>query len=560
MQYDIMDRRSYLRTLGGASVLGVGSGVASAGGHGKVGERVVTESGPVEGVYDDGVFAYKGIPYAKQPVGDRRFRPPQTPAPSWDEPLDGSEWGPRAPQPLLLSEFSGIGGTRFVGREDGCLNLNVWTPRGTDEGEKPVMFWIHGGAYNFRSNRFPGQALADFGDVVVVATNYRLNALGFFAHPELTVAQPSAPTNFGYLDIRAALEWVQRNVAAFGGDPNDVTIFGESAGGHAVLTLMTDSDASGLFHRAISESGLINAPLFPLAQLEQRGANASGKLDCSGADTLLCLRDATPLELAKAYGATSGLAGGQPPDGLPGVVAPQLIFGVDGQVVEEHPAVRFANGQFHDAPLLLGSNADGYQFFVALPGSEAPTSAAEYRALIDQRYGQFADRIGQYYPPEQYDSIEAAFVDLITHETFLCSDYRVGRNVTEHGGTAYRYVFDDTPTIPTTALFVSDPGAYHTAELSYVWGDTVTQQGLPTGILGPSDYKLRYWVQSYWTNFAKRGDPNGRGWFAPPKWPAVDDQETRVRLQAHDVPVERGTEPGCEAFVDVYEYVHSQGY
>lgn len=550
-----MDRRTYLRTLGGASALGAGSiGVAA----GSVDEYVETERGPVEGEPDGDVIAYKGIPYAAQPVGERRFRPPERPAPAWGDELDGSEYGPRAPQPLLATNFVGLDATTFVGEEDGCLNLNVWAPEGADEGEKAVMFWIHGGAYIFGSNRFPGGELAEDGDVVVVAPNYRLNALGFFAHPAVTAENPDAPTNVGYLDIRAALEWVQQNVARFGGDPDNVTVFGESAGGHAVLTLLTDPDAEGLFHRAISQSGPINEPLYSLSELESRGEDAAAELSCGGSDALACLREADPSDLASAYGVAQSFAGmGDPSDG-PRVLRPGLVFGVDGEVVESHPATRIAEGEFHDVPVLLGGNAEEYQFFLAFTGDAAPESASAYRQRVRAEYGQFADDVLEQYPASDYDSIEEAYVDLFTDDLFLCSDYKVAREIEQHGGTAYRYVFDDKPTVPVT-LTVEDPGAYHTAELSYVFGQTVTQQGLPTGILGPQDYRLRHRMQTYWTNFAKRGDPNGSGWFAPPEWPAVGDDLTRVRLQARSVDPESGVEPECELFAEIYEYVRSEG-
>ncbi|SEN84749.1 para-nitrobenzyl esterase [Halorientalis persicus] len=551
-----MDRRTYLGALGGASVFGAGSGIGSANATWWFSDpEVEIESGTVEGDEEGDVNAFRGIPYAHQPVGERRFRPPETPAPSWDGTRGAHDYGPRAPQPILATGFLGLDVGKFVGSEDGCLNLNVWAPADADPGEKPVMYWIHGGAYNFGSNRFPGGALAEAGDVVVVAVNYRLNALGFFAHPEVTAASPSAPTNFGYLDIRAGLEWVQRNVAAFGGDPDNVTIFGESAGGHAVLTLLTDPEAKGLFHRAISQSGPINDPLYPLAELEDRGTEAARELDCASGDTLACLRDAKPAELAEAYGVAGALASEATDGGTPRVELPGLIFGVDGEVVRAHPATLIEDGEFHDVPVLLGGNAEEYQFFLEFADDTVPESEAAYRDRLQRVYGDFGDRVVDAYPVSDYDSIEAAYIDVNTDDFFLCSDVAVTDAITRQGGTAYRYLFDDTPTIPVT-LLSDDPGAYHTAELAYVFGETVTQQGLPTGIIGPGDWVLRDRMQGYWTNFAASGDPNGDGL---PEWREATRNQRRVRLQEDSVTVETGTSDGCAVMQDIYSYLRSTG-
>ncbi|WP_335998587.1 carboxylesterase/lipase family protein [Halorientalis halophila] len=555
-----MDRRRYLRALGGASALGAGSGIGSANtGWWFSGPEVETESGTVEGEDEGDYHAFRGVPYAHQPVGERRFRPPETPAPSWEGTRDATDFGPLAPQPVLATSFLGVDVGKFVGEEDGCLNCNVWAPADADPGEKPVMFWIHGGAFNFGSNRFPGGNLAATGDVVVVAVNYRLNALGFFAHPEITAENPSAPANAGYLDVRAGLEWVQRNVEAFGGDPDNVTIFGESAGGHAVLTLLTDPETEGLFHRAISQSGPITDPLYSLSELEARGAEAAEELGCADGDALACLREQDPESLAEAYGVSGALAvGGDPDPDLPGVAQPGLVFGVDGEVVPEHPATRIANGDFHDVPVIAGGNADEYQFFLEFAGDTVPESATAYDDWLDAAYGRFADRVRDAYPADAYDSLETAYVDLLSDEFFLCSDAAVVDAVRDHGGTAYRYVFDDTPTIPVT-LLSEDPGAYHTAELSYVFGQTVTQQGLPTGIMGPGDWKLRDRMQAYWSNFAESGDPNGSSGSDLPAWPAVDEDHTKVRLREKTVAVETGTRAGCAVFRDVYDYLRSIG-
>ncbi|AQL41487.1 hypothetical protein BV210_01600 [Halorientalis sp. IM1011] len=547
-----MDRRTYLGALGGASVFGAGSGVGSANATWWFsGPTVETESGTVEGYEDDGIEVFEGIPYAHQPVGERRFRPPETPAPSWDGTRDATEFGPRAPQPLLLTTLIDSVG-EFVGEEDGCLNLNVWAPEDAEPGDKPVMYWIHGGGYNFGSNRFPGGALAEAGDVVVVAVNYRLNALGFFAHPEISAENPSTPTNFGYLDIRAGLEWVQRNVEGFGGDPDNVTIFGESAGGHAVLTLLTDPEAEGLFHRAISQSGPINEPLYSLSELETRGTEAAAELDC-GDDTLACLRDTDPETLAEAYGVAGAIASGATSGQTPPVEQPALIIGVDGEVVRDHPATSIENGEFHDVPVLLGGNAEEYQFFLEFTDDTVPESEAAYRDRLQRIYGDFGDRLVDAYPVSDYDSIEAAYIDVNTDDFFLCSDVAVTDAITSQGGTAYRYVFDDTPTIPVT-LLSEDPGAYHTAELSYVFGATVTQQKLPTGINGPGDWELRDRMQGYWSNFAATGDPNGG---SLPEWPAANQNQRRVRLQEESVTVETGTGDGCPVFRDVYDRLRS---
>lgn len=546
-----MHRRRFLQALGGATAVGAaGTGKAKAWwwDSGTSSPEVTTESGRVEGTNVGSTDVYKGIPYAKQPVGDRRWRPPETPAPDWDGTLDATEYAPIAPQPNLITSAAGsllgIDFTVVAGREDGCLNLNVWAPQNADPGEKPVMVWIHGGGYEIGSNRYNSQQLSQRGDVVVVTVNYRLGPLGFYTHPELLDEDPRN-VNQGYQDMIAALEWVQRNIREFGGDPNNVTIFGESAGGNAVLTLMTDPDTEGLFHRVICESGPVIEDYDNREEAAEEGVEVAESLGCTGADALECLRDASLQNLLSGQrGLIGSIAGGD----SAGLLEGALAIVVDGTVIEEHPALRFRDGEFHDVPLITGGNNDETQLFLAL--QDVPDRQA-YRDTLESTLtpGQ-ADRVLEAYPAENYGSPKDALIDATTDGVFLCNDRLTAKWISDNGGTVYRYIFDDSPSDPfeLIQLIIPDRGAYHAAELAYVFGDgdNITQQGFEISDTGLRDKWLSRTMQDYWTNHAWNGNPNDSGWFGPPDWPRFDSTNQRqVRLKEDAVEQESGPKPGC---------------
>src|SRR3954452_17800325 len=264
-----------------------------------------TTAGRVAGLEEEGVCVFKGVPFAAPPVGELRFRPPQRVAP-WDGVRPATEWTKWAPQPPP-ARGAGIGG-EDVGFDEDCLTLNVWTPSADASAQRPVMVWIHGGGFTTGSGGgvlYRGDRLSLNGDVVVVTINYRLGALGFATHPDLRDEETGVCGNWGLLDQIAALRWVQDNIAAFGGDPSNVTIFGESAGGMSVSVLLGTPAAKGLFHKAIAQSG--GAGLLPL----EHAASTTEKLVADlGVDSVSALRGVPVDELLAAQSAIAAAGGG----------------------------------------------------------------------------------------------------------------------------------------------------------------------------------------------------------------------------------------------------------
>jgi len=299
---------------------------------------VTTQSGAVRGAAVPGGYAFLGLPYAAPPTGNLRWRPPQPPA-HWQGVRDATQFGPSCPQPA--SPFAPPGPF-----SEDCLYLNVYTPllRSSDEGGRPVLVWIHGGGLTQDGGRnYDGIKLAADG-TVVVTINYRLGALGFLAHPALA-ARPGGPAgNYGLMDQQAALRWVQRNIAHFGGDPNHVTIAGQSAGGLSVLAQLVSAGARGLFQRAIVQSGAFALTQQPLAAAEAAGETFAKAVGCAD-QTAQCLRSVPVSDLVSNFGA-----------GIPGVV--------DGSVLTESIGTAIAHGQFARVPVLNGITHDEEMIFV----------------------------------------------------------------------------------------------------------------------------------------------------------------------------------------------------
>ena len=534
----VINRRRYIRTLVGTAAVGAASGTGTARTPTGAGPEVTTESGPIRGERIGKTNVFKGIPYATQPVGDRRWRPPEPPA-EWDGTLEATEYGPECVQSGGLSAIIGGGSTRISGSEE-CLNLNVWAPSDApSDGPRPVMVWIHGGGYRIGNNRYDSRQLSAFGDVVVVTINYRLGPFGFFTHPDLLAEDPRN-VNQGYQDMRAALRWVRRNVRAFGGDPDNVTLFGESAGGNAAMTLMTDPETEGLFHRVICQSGPAISDLLTREEAARAGRKRASRLGCTGSDASDCLRNKSPEAILKA--GTSDSSDGGVLDGPLGVV-------VDGEVIEKNPARRFFDGEFHDVPLITGGNADETQLF--LLRDDVPTVDA-YEKKVRERYGDLAEAVLETYPAESYETPKQALVDATTDSVFLCRDRLAARWIAENGGTVYRYLFDDTPTHPlfVLPLLEDDVGAYHGAELAYVFGGAVRQGNVTVGRVGLQDKLLSRRMRDYWTTFAETGNPNST---CRPAWPQYSpSKQEEVRLTEDEIVQEHGPKPKCEIWYPGY--------
>jgi para-nitrobenzyl esterase len=442
---------------------------------------VKTESGQISGVpgTNPAVHVYKGIPFAAAPTGDLRWKAPKAPA-KWQGVMKADKFGATCMQ-AAYPEGSPYHEAPEVTSED-CLFLNVWSAAKSAKEHRPVMVWIHGGALTRGSGSTPvydGEHLAQKG-VIVVTINYRLGIMGFFAHPELTKeSDRNASGNYGFLDQIAALDWVQHNIAAFGGDPKRVTIFGESAGSWAVNVLTASPLAKGLFQRAIGESGAEFGQLRTLAEAEQAGVRAAKS------DSIATLRAKPADEIMKIQAASGPI--------------------VDGYLLPKDVRTIYAEGKQNDVPLLIGSNADEGTAFAA------PNVRAEgFKTTAKSRYGDLADAYLKIYPAATDDEAKKSSAAAMRDQTFGWQMRTWARMENQSGKSkVYLYYFSKAP----NNEFGAKLGAYHASEIAYVYGNVKGGTDL--------DNKLSGEMSSYWVNFATTGDPNGK---ALPKWPVYLDK------------------------------------
>jgi len=492
---------------------------------------IVTPQGPIQGVSTDDkdIYNFKGIPFAVPPVGDLRWTAPQ-PAPKWTELKTADTFGNRCMQPddveggffTRLIEGHGLGKvknfliTRAVAAQnpspmsEDCLYLNVRSgnlPRDNQDNYTPqaVMVWIHGGGHQFGSsdfNYYQSNALAKKG-VILVTINYRLGAMGYMAHPALSKTDPNGVSgNYGTLDQIAALKWVKENISAYGGDPENVTIFGESAGSWSVTELMASPLAKGLFHKAIGQSG---ASSYHMGQMEGEGVGwPSGYQTGSKVAASLGLEAPTAKELRAI-----------PAEKLQGVITEEMSEGFhhirDGYVFPENVGVAFSKGDFNKVPMLFGFNADeGTLFF---PGDPQPTvwlpdvKPGDKASLTQKMSEAFPRNAAQLVELYKLDTnFEQGGTQWMGDEIFGVNIRYVARQNEAQGQDSYLYHFTRIPPSKKQTL-----GAFHAAEIPFVFGSYES-------ILGQSkdDEKLAELMQNYWVNFAKTGNPNGDGL---PGWP-----------------------------------------
>jgi para-nitrobenzyl esterase len=448
---------------------------------------VRVESGLLSGVsgLSPEVKVFKGIPYAAPPVGDLRWRVPKAPR-AWEGVRKSDSFGPTCMQ-TPYAEGSPYRSLPEPTSED-CLYLNVWTAARSLQERRPVMVWIHGGALTRGSGSlaaYDGEELAKKG-VVLVTINYRLGVFGFFAHPELTKeSDRNASGNYGLLDQIASLEWVQKNISAFGGDPKRVTIFGESAGSWSVNALVATPLAKSLFHRAIGESGANFAPLPRLPESEQAGVNFAKS---KGADSLAALRAKPARDLMQ---------------GRTEIARPT----VDGWLLPTAVRTIFETGKQNDVPVLIGSNADEGTAF-----TPPNVTAAAFEAQAKSRYGDDAPRYLKLYPADSDEDAHASAAAAMRDQTFGWEMRTWARLQSRTGKSkVYLYYFSRVP----PGVVGKRLGAYHASEIRYVF------HNLSTGGVEDIDRRLAAAMSSYWVNFAATGNPNGKHLV---KWPAYHDK------------------------------------
>jgi para-nitrobenzyl esterase len=480
-------------------------------------DPVRTQGGLVSGAAGSSpeVRVYKGIPYAAPPVGELRWKAPQ-PVAAWQGVREATQYSAtcmQTPYPATSMYYS-----EPQPVSEDCLYLNVWTAVKSPKERRPVMVWIHGGAFTRGAGSTPtydGEKLATKG-VVLVSINYRLGVFGFLAHPELTKeSEHRSSGNYALLDQIATLEWVKQNIASFGGDPKRVTIFGESAGSWAVNYLMATPVARGLFHRVIGESGASFGSNTTLANAEKSGEKFAASV---GAADLRALRAKTADELLKAPGAF-------PPN-------------VDGWLLSEDIHSIFAHGKQNDVPLIAGFNADEGTTLSPWPASG---TAKSFTDQARRTFGKLADDFLKIYPAGSDEEASTAHYNSFRDQRFGWQMRTWVRMSTQSGhAKSYMYYFSRIPPSPESARY----RAYHAAEIAYVFGNF--RAGRPWE---DADRKLSDAISSYWVNFAATGDPNGKGLA---KWPVYDAASDTALEFGNQVELRRALHKDALDFFDRY--------
>jgi len=474
---------------------------------------VRVEGGLVQGAVEDGLTVYRGIPFAAPPVGDLRWRAPQ-PVVKWDGVKDTVKFAPACVQGMMM----GPGGSGPAPCED-CLYLNIWSPAKSQLDRVPVFVWIYGGRFAGGATSYPifsGEKLAKKG-VVLVSIAYRVGQMGFFVHPELSAeTENHVSGNYGLLDMIASLKWIQNNISAFGGDPNHVTIFGESAGGIAVSMLCASPLAKGLFHGAISESGGSFGPPRPatmpgenMKKLIDAERSGIATLKASGVESIEEARKLSPDKLSSGGRGQGGQAarGGGGPAGLSNWPI------IDGWVIPDDQYKLYEAKRYNDVPVLIGYNSDeGLSFSPA-------RTPEDYIASVKSRFGPFADKLIAAYPPGT-ETVAKTARDLMRDAAFGWQTWIWARLQSKTGKSrVFYYYFDQHPDYPADSPQAGQ-GSPHGQEVSYVF-----QHLNPNQQPAKSDEVISEAMATYWTNFAKSGDPNGPGL---PEWPAFSDVDPVV--------------------------------
>jgi para-nitrobenzyl esterase len=469
--------------------------------------EVKTASGKVEGKADGPVQAFLGIPYAAPPVGDLRWKPP-APAAKWSGVRKATDFGAHCMQGPIYGDMK----FRDPGGSEDCLTLNVWVPANSASKKLPVMVWIYGGGFAAGTTseaRQDGTHLAQQG-VIIVSMNYRLGILGFLVHPELTKESGhNASGNYGLLDQTAALRWVHENIAAFGGDPGNVTIFGESAGSFSVSAQMASPLAKGLFQKAIGESGgaFFSGGLSFEPRSVREEKDVKRVADKVGATTLAELRALPAQKLVDAF---------SPPQSR------DDDFGdpdVDGYFLPESVPAIFAAGKQNDVTLMAGWNRDEGSFDVVF-APQKPT-ADSLKASAQKEFGDKAAEFLRLYPTDTDEHVRRSALDFAGDRFIAFSTWDWIEAQSKTGKRPiFRYRFDmaPTPNNPNAPRL----GAYHSAEIEYVFGQLDSKTDV---IWRDADRLVSQQMQKYWSNFAKNGNPNGPGL---PNWPLYAPTDYQV--------------------------------
>lgn len=478
-----------------------------------LGETVSVEGGMIKGIRENGLTVFKGIPFAEPPVGDLRWKSPQ-PVNPWDGVLVADQFGAACPQVFFPN--TGCLDNSIEKASEDCLYLNVWTPATSFTDKLPVMVWIHGGGFAIGATSMPhfqGDRIAQKG-VVLVSIAYRLGAFGFLAHPELSAENAEGVSgNYGLLDQIAALRWVKNNIAVFGGNPDNVTIFGESAGAISVSMLCASPLAKGLFHKAISQSGGSFGPV------KEKG----------GPDVIQTLKGAEKqgLDFAERMGASSiGDLRAIPPEDF--LKDPSANMGGFWPVCDEYVIIDdqyklYREGKYHDVDVIVGTNSNEGALFIF------ESNADHLKAMLVERFGPYAGKALEVYPVTDDATVLESTRNIFRDTGFAWHTWVWARLQKETGNSnIFVYYFDQNQ--PPRLIGDSPDGAAHADDINYVLGHVDQNFNFQ---YGDEDRRLSSIIMNYWVNFAKTGDPNGEDL---PEWPRFDDDSESVMYLKGAVP------------------------
>jgi para-nitrobenzyl esterase len=468
---------------------------------------VTIPDGELVGYVDEGVNQFYSIPYAKAPVGNLRWKAPQPPEP-WDSPLDAKDIPPHCVQAMF----------GFQRGDEDCLYLNVYTADLEPETPLPVMVWIHGGGFivGHSWETTPGHHLAREGNVVVVSINYRLGHFGFLAHPELS-QRDGTSGNYGMLDQVHGLEWVKHNIRNFGGDPDNVTIFGESAGGMSVCNLLVSPKSKGLFHKAIIQSGPCYSPYPDLATMEQQGQELGNVLGCGNNNQLDCLLSATPEEVLDAMPPDPGMAFGEE--------NAYWMPNLDGQFLTEQPWQSLESGNFHHVPVINGNNADEGHLIVMFGHEYRNRKVTEenYPDKINYllRNPENVTTAMERYPTKNYPDAWHALAEVFSDHTFVCQEQFTTEAISRYAPVySYYFTYPDADFIMPE---LRELGAFHSAELQFLFGAPMAW--LETRFSGDEASLSRTMMQR-WSEFARSGSPDDPT--SDTAWPNYNENKQRL--------------------------------
>ena len=498
---------------------------------------VQTRSGLVRGVEDNGTVAFRGIPYAAAPIGARRWALPE-PAKPWEGVRDAKAYGTGCPQ---VARY----GLTEAGYDEDCLSINVTVPGALKPGapKKPVIAWVYGGAFVGGSSAlYPLAAMAKAGDAVVVSFNYRLGVFGFMGHPAFGRDHDGG---YGLEDQRLALRWIQDNIAAFGGDPANVTVAGESAGAASIcMHLVAPKETTGLFAKAIVQSAFCAQTLRAPAEADKIGRTVAEDVGCTGDDALACLRSKPVKELLEAAAKTAGND----------VMTYVPMMGT--QTIPEQPRAAFSSGRFVQVPFINGGNRDELRLYVAYDMQAGQTiTPATYPALIGHVYGDKAARVLAEYPAANYSSAGAALGTAMTDFTPVnglnyCGFLETARLASAHV-SVFQYEFADRAAPPPIAgTPPMEMGAVHSSELPYQFPGFSNTTKLDSPPLAAPSQALASTMMSFWTSFSATSVPKAPNM---PTWPRFRTPADTMRLEpGHVALFDAGAEHHCGFWRELY--------